>query len=420
MSDLPDGWKWVSFGELVAELRNGVFVSRPGTEDTGRPILRISAVRPMSLRTDDVRYLPASATIKSEENSYLSEGDLLFTRYNGNAELVAACARVRRTVPNLLYPDKLIRVRTVPELADAAYIEAVMAAPQTRAAIRGLIKTTAGQVGISGGDLRRIPVPIAPRGEQALIVAEIEEQFSRLDAGEEGLRSAQSKARQMQAAVLGQLLQNGAGESWPSVPLATILVAGRYGTSTKCAYNGPGLPVLRIPNVQSGTISFDDIKNAVDPKVDLGAALAAEGDVLIIRTNGSRSLIGKAAVVPALKSPMAFASYLIQLRVNPELMTPAFLVAVLATPQLRLAIERYAATTAGQYNISLSKLRLLPIPLPPLDEQRRLMMQVDPQLAGIGRLERDLRHGISVSTRLRSAILSAAFSGKPSPQEGSA
>jgi type I restriction enzyme S subunit len=86
MSDMPPGWIEVPLGDLLIELRNGVFVSRPGTQDTGRPILRISAVRPMSLRVEDVRYVPALTAVRNEEASFLEEGDLLFTRYSGTPQ----------------------------------------------------------------------------------------------------------------------------------------------------------------------------------------------------------------------------------------------------------------------------------------------------------------------------------------------
>src|SRR5438045_1173592 len=116
MSQIPPKWIITSLGDLLMELRNGVFVSRPGIENTGRPILRISAVRPLILHFDDVRYVPASAVVANEANFHVDEGDLLFTRYSGNPEYVGACARVRRRIPSLLYPDKLIRGRVIPGL----------------------------------------------------------------------------------------------------------------------------------------------------------------------------------------------------------------------------------------------------------------------------------------------------------------
>jgi len=255
MSNVPPRWIVTSLGDLLMELRNGVFVSRPGIENTGRPILRISAVRPMALHVDDVRYVPASTVVANEANSRLNEGDLLFTRYSGNQEYVGACARVRQRVPNLLYPDKLIRGRVIPGLVDPGYLEAMMSAPQTRAVIRRLLKTTAGQVGISGSDLRSVPVPLAPYSEQLRIVAAIEEQFSRLDAGLAALARVigpltgvqSGRVRQLRSAILaaaisGRLVTQDANDEHASVLLERIAAERASSNGQKPARTRKPLP----------------------------------------------------------------------------------------------------------------------------------------------------------------------------------
>jgi len=215
----------------------------------------------------------------------------------------------------------------------------------------------------------------------------------------------------MRAAVLSSLLRDKDGTAYPLVELGDVLSSGRYGTSTKCSVSGKGLPVLRIPNLDSGKLRLSDIKYAVDTSIDLAASLVADDDVLIIRTNGSRSLIGRAAVVSGLPQPMAFASYLIQLRVNLDLLKPAYLVAALRSPELRVRIEDLAATTAGQYNISLSKLRSLRIPLPPLSAQGDALEVAGSLLPGCDRIDLEIGRALTRSNQLRSSILACAFSG---------
>jgi type I restriction enzyme, S subunit len=194
--------------------------------------------------------------------------------------------------------------------------------------------------------------------------------------------------------------------------LGDLLETGRYGTSTKCGYNGEGLPVLRIPNIQSGKIDLRDLKQAINPSINLEGSIIEEGDVLIIRTNGSRSLIGRAAVVPIQNEPLSFASYLIQLKLNRALLYPQYLVAALAAPHVRRQVEFLAATTAGQYNISLSKLRSLKISLPPLEDQVALLTAADGRLSAIAAMESDLVRICIRHECLRSSILAAAFVGR--------
>ena len=92
MTSLPRGWTVTALGDLCTEVRNGI--SAKPTADDGLAILRISAVRPMALDVSDTRFLPSDF---EGGNTYkLRRDDLLFTRYNGNRDLVGACARMRR------------------------------------------------------------------------------------------------------------------------------------------------------------------------------------------------------------------------------------------------------------------------------------------------------------------------------------
>ena len=91
-------------------------------------------------------------------------------------------------------------------------------------------------------------------------MAAIEEQFSRLDAGAAALESVRQNLRRMRALALNSLL-HGSDGMMPQVEMGDVLTRGRYGASTKCCkLDGAGLPVLRIPNVQAGSISFQDMK----------------------------------------------------------------------------------------------------------------------------------------------------------------
>lgn len=55
---------------------------------------------------------------------------------------------------------------------------------------------------ISGAKARTIPIPVAPRAEQHRIVAELEKQLTRLDAGVEALKRVQAKLKRYRASVL--------------------------------------------------------------------------------------------------------------------------------------------------------------------------------------------------------------------------
>ena len=84
---------------------------------------------------------------------------------------------------------------------------------------------------------------------------------------------------------------------------------------------------------------------------------------------------------------------------------------------VRRWIETRAATSAGQYNISLGVLKELIVPLPPLAEQETIVEAVEDQLSVIDHLEADLDAKLTNAQALRQAILRHAFTGQLVPQD---
>ena len=205
-------------------------------------------------------------------------------------------------------------------------------------------------------------------------------------------------------------------EGWCWATLAQLIGRSEYGTSVKCDYDVAGIPVVRIPNIAGGVISLSEMKFATRPlTLDQGDALR-RGDLLMCRTNGSVSLIGKAALVKGeLNSPHSFASYLLRFRfVLPE-HVPEWTHLYVSSCHGRAFIESHAASSAGQHNISLSLMHGMAIPLPPLREQERILSSVDDRMSiaelAAAQINADLRR----SSRLRQSILKRAFEGKLVP-----
>jgi type I restriction enzyme S subunit len=132
----------------------------------------------------------------------VNEGDLLFTRYSGNADLVGACAVVPKLPRPTLHPDKLIRVVVDREKVDPEFVQIACATGHSRDAIRARRKTTAGQVGISGGQLKSVSIPVPPLFEQQRIAAQVGRKLSVIDALRTALDRAQGRSASLRRATL--------------------------------------------------------------------------------------------------------------------------------------------------------------------------------------------------------------------------
>jgi type I restriction enzyme S subunit len=168
------GWRRAKLGDVALSIRNG-FSKKPDAKQ-GTRIFRISAVRQMELVTSDVRYL---AGPPADYDRFLVEaGDVLFTRYNGNRDYVGVCAKAPSGLPTTVYPDKLIRVRVPNSVLLPEFLVIAAATGDARAYIESKIRTTAGQSGISGSDLKSLPIHIPTLAEQHRIAVEAQTRLS--------------------------------------------------------------------------------------------------------------------------------------------------------------------------------------------------------------------------------------------------
>ncbi|OBS08179.1 hypothetical protein Thpro_022429 [Acidihalobacter prosperus] len=200
---LPEGWVWATVDQLFMSLRNGLS-KKPEDSGPGIPILRISAVRPLELDITDKRFYRPLPSEHVEEYE-LKLRDVLFVRYNGTKDLVGACALVNEVSGVVLYPDKLIRGRVVCDLLiSPSYLVLAANVGKSREHVDVLIKTTAGQQGIAGGEIKKMPLPLPPIEEQHRIVAEVDRRLSLLRGTEAQVDANLQRAGRFRQSILSK------------------------------------------------------------------------------------------------------------------------------------------------------------------------------------------------------------------------
>ncbi|MFJ7248444.1 restriction endonuclease subunit S [Kitasatospora sp. NPDC098652] len=437
---LPQGWVWATLGELAISVKNGIYVSRPGMEPDGVPILRISAVRPMALSTKDLRYTGMSLAEVEAKDGLARPGDLLFTRYSGNPSFVGACARVPDQSFPLAYPDKLIRVTLPDSVVDSRFLSYAWAWSGTRSQIRNHVKTTAGQAGISGSSLKSIRLPVPPLEEQRRIVDVLEDHLSRLDAAEALMERCSIRLRKVRDTLLNPVFgytvdANAEAAVYPP-PAGTIDsdlprvppgwrwqrledVAEVVGGVTKDSKKQsdpdlPEVPYLRVANVQRGRLDLDHV-SMIRVSVKKAEALALQPNDVLLNEGGDRDKLGRGWVwdgqIPgAIHQNHVFRARVLGGEIDPKILS------WYANSSGRW-FDQNGKQSVNLASISLSKIKKFPLPVPPQGEQHRIVERIDDDLSVMDNVSELVARSRARSKSLRGAILARALSGQLANQD---
>ena len=277
------------------------------------------------------------------------------------------------------------------------------------------------QPNISQEIIKTHEIPLPPLPEQHRIVNCIESLFAKLDEAKEKAQAVVDGFELRKSAILhkaftGELTEqwrkeHGEGlDGWKNTTLSEIVSGFKYGTSEKSTYNNTGMPVLRIPNVGTGTLSFEDMKYLAHNDVD-EANQVHENDLLIIRSNGSRDLVGKCAIVPALSRKFAYASFLIRIKPS-EWILPDYLALYLNSTDARTQMFKKAKSSAGIHNINSQELGSITINVPTIYEQSAIIAVLNNLLAK-GQQAKEAAEAVLIQIdTMKKAILARAFRGE--------
>ena len=201
-------------------------------------------------------------------------------------------------------------------------------------------------------------------------------------------------------------------DGWSYLRLGFVINEPKYGTSKKCDYNYEGTGVLRIPNVVRGVVDASDLKGAHFEEDEKRTHALRNGDILVIRSNGSISIVGKCAIISKAEEQYLYAGYLIRLRSNPRALLPDYLAALLSSHLLRTQIEHKAKSTSGVNNINSGEIQSLIVPLCGLSEQEVVVERLSASLSAIEGIEAELDNQLLKAVALRQSILKKAFAGQ--------
>lgn len=406
---ISDNWRWVSIGTINQYSSGSIDPSKQPDD-----VFELYSV-PSS--AEDYPEIISGKEIGSTKQE-VEKGDVLLCKINPRINRVWKVSQ--HTDNTLLASSEWIIIRNSSINSD--YLMYCFRSPYFR---DYMLSNVSGV----GGSLMRAqpkyvkdyPVPIPPLAEQQRIVDRIESLFAKLDEAKEKAQAVVDGFEDRKAAILhkafaGELTEaqrikrSVSLDSWELVTLKDIVSGFKYGTSEKSDYSFTGMPVLRIPNIGDEGIDFTDVKNLSSETVEAENQIH-ENEILIIRSNGSRDLVGKCALVPQLDQKYAYASFLIRIRPS-ERVRAEYLVLFLNSADARAQMFAKAKSSAGINNINSKELGAILLKLPELWEQEEISHQVSKLLLVEQQAKEAAEKVLDQIETMKKSILARAFRGE--------
>ena len=471
---MSTAWELAKLSEVCTKISDGthhspeVQHSEPGK---GRfKYITSKNIRPWGLDLGDIAYVDEKVHREIYSRCQPELGDVLLTKDGANTGNVA----INTLDEEFSLLSSVALLKPMRDVLESRFLRYYIESPVGSKRLLGEMTGTA---------IRRIilikikdtEIPVAPIAEQRRIVAEIEKQFTRLEAGVAALRRVQANLKRYRAAVLkaaceGKLVpteaelckvaaasrrSSGNKQSRDGSAtfetgaqlLARILTERRMNWTGRGKYKEPAVPDIAklqplpegwtwatigacfpvcvgatpsrkepsywggdIPWVSSGEVRFKPIVDTRETITRKGlenssTQLNPEGTVLLGmigegKTRGQTAIL-KLAACNNQNSAAIWAS---QTPVPPEFVYF----------WLWSQYDNTRRTSSGNNQPALNKARVeaMPIPLPPLAEQTRIVAEVERRLSVVEELESVVSADLQRASRLRQSMLQKAFTGE--------
>ncbi len=442
MTALPNGWSTATLDELNDAERPICYgILKPGPDlDDGVPYVKVKNIR--GERIDVGSLNRTSPEIDSQyRRSRLRAGDLLIS-IRGTYGRVAP-------VPTELESANITQdsARIAPVGVHADYLQKFLQGPSAQQFFAEVARGVAVK-GVNIGDLRQTPIHLPPAPEQARIVVAIDEAFSTLEAGEAGLHTARQLLKRMRdailaAAVSGRLVPQErtdtpatklladlgiapvdqeelpslpAGWAWAAIERVAAtepnaLAIGPFGSNLKVTdYADDGVPLVFVRNIRRRDFRAAPKYVTHEKAKELASHSVVKGDVLITKMGDPP---GDTAVYT--ESAAIITADCIKVTCGPSVTPEYMCLAIAGGHTRRLVLE--ATRGVAQKKVSLGRFRVLPIPIPPVEEQARIVAEVERQMSFIDACDRAIDAGLTRAAALRRSVLKAAFEGRLVPQD---
>ncbi|MEA5479581.1 restriction endonuclease subunit S [Pseudanabaena galeata UHCC 0370] len=187
------------------------------------------------------------------------------------------------------------------------------------------------------------------------------------------------------------------------------IVDGPFGSNLKASeYQDTGIPIIRLQNIDRNRFINSNIKFVSPEKAEsLARHSFVKGNIAITKLGEP---LGKACIIPDFLEKGIIVADIVRVRVDEDKVNSTYLTYSINSQDV---IEQLQNQTKGttRARVNLSHIREIQIPLPPLNEQRRIVEKVEALMARSRKAKEALDAIPKLIEQFRQSVLAAAFRG---------
>lgn len=409
MTNLPTGWTQTTLGKL-GRYYNGRGFKNSEWSTSGRPIIRIQNLTGSG---NSFNYFDGVA----DERHIVRDGDLLIS-------WAATLGSFVWRGPEAVVNQHIFKVESnIDQHFHRHLIDFALAGLAQKAHGSGIVHLTRPV-------FDSFPVSLPPLAEQQRLVEFLYFNLEGLQTGLKCTAAAAHRAEGLGSGLLAfartatspsdlfaratkddsDLPTLGPGWRWRRLGGLADVVGGVTKDSSKNTTGFVEVPYLRVANVQRGRLDLDRVTTIRVPEKRAAALRLEPGDVLL-NEGGDRDKLGRGWVWEGQIENCIHQNHVFRARIRDGQITPRLL-SWWANSVGGAWCGEHGRQSVNLASISLSKIRQMPVPVPPLDQQARIELEVADQAEAGERLQASIDAAERRGLALRRSLLAAAFSGR--------
>lgn len=228
---------------------------------------------------------------------------------------------------------------------------------------------------LNAKDLTAIPVPFINECKQHRIADYLDEKCSKIDAIIKKQQTVIEKLKAYKLSKINELIVEVEGQSIHLGYIANM----KNGLNFNTAPNGQSLKFLGVGDFKDYFVldredMFSDI--LIDEEIDEDYMLK-DGDIVFVRSNGSKELVGRAVMVENIDFPLSYSGFCIRFRnIRTDILNDRYLLYFFRSLYFREQLKKYSQGS-NINNINQVLLSQITITVPSIEIQKRAIDDVE-------------------------------------------